>query len=333
MPNPLTEQDHLVTGRREILLYLLVSYLVYPQISWSEQKGLPRIAVIFPQSPSFDQPLREQLAARGFVEDKTVKIDWRSYKTWDASMESIVTELVLSTPDVIVVAGTPATRAVLRQTKTIPVVFDVGDPLATGLLSSLSHPDRNATGVSTTSVEASAKLFDLVTQLVPDASRILVVRNPLNPLAVKMTDQIRSMSVDGKAHVSFLDANNADELVAALRRITKHRADAILVPTDLVFRAGKEGIVRAVHKTGLPAVYQDLSLAEAGGLMAYGPDGSEIAQTEARMVERILQGAKPADLPVEQVTRLKLVVNLKTAKALGITIPESILLRADAVIR
>ena len=324
-----------MTRLREVLicLFAVVSYLASPQIGWPEQKGLPRIAVIFPQSPSFDQPLREQLTARGFVEGKNVKIDWRSYKTWDTTMESMVAELVRSTPDVIIVAGTPATRAVLRQTKTIPVVFDVGDPLATGLLSSLSHPDRNATGVSTISVEGSAKLFDLITQLVPDAHRILVVRNPLNPLAERMTEHIRSVAINGQAHVSFLDANNADELVTALRRITKHRADAILVPTDLVFRAGKERIVRAVQKTRLPAVYQDLSLAEAGGLLAYGPDGSEIAQTEARMVERILQGAKPAELPVEQVTTLKLVVNLKTAKKMALVIPQSIMARADEVIR
>jgi len=144
------------------------------------QSGLPRVAIIFPQSPSFDQPLREQLTARGFVQGKNVNLDWRSYKTWDATMESMVAELVRSSPDVIVVAGTPATRAVLRQTKTIPVVFDVGDPLATGLLSSLSHPDRNATGVSTTSVESSAKVFDLVTQLVPDARRFFEALNQRN---------------------------------------------------------------------------------------------------------------------------------------------------------
>jgi putative ABC transport system substrate-binding protein len=320
--------------KRLVSVFLAVaSCVAFPQMGYAEQKGLPRIAIIFPQSPSFDQPLREQLTAKGFVEGNNIKIDWRSYKGWDATMESMVAEFVRSSPDVIVVHGTPATRAVLRQTKTIPVVFDVGDPLATGLLSSLSHPDRNATGVSTTSVEGSAKLFDLITQLVPDARRVLVVRNPLNPLAVQMGEHVRSVAASVQVHLSVLDANNADELVSALKKIDKHRADAILIPTDLVFRTGKERIIRAVLNTGLPAVYQDLSLTEAGGLVAYGPDGIEIAQIVASLVEKILRGAKPAELPVEQVTKLKLVVNLRTAKAMGITIPQSILLRADEVIR
>ena len=321
---------------REILLYLLVAFsscVAFHHAGLAEQKGLPRVAIIFPQSPSFDQPLREQLTARGFVEGKNVNLDWRSYKTWDATMESMVAELVRSAPDVIVVAGTPATRAVLRQTKTIPVVFDVGDPLATGLLSSLSHPDRNATGVSTVSVEGSAKVFDLVTQLVPGPRRILVVRNTLNPLAVKMVEHIRNVAMVVHVQLSILDANSADELVTGMRRIDKHRADAILIPTDLVFYTEKERIVRAVLSTGLPAVYQDRRWAQAGGLLAYGPDGREIAQTEVNMVEKILRGAKPAELPVEQVTKLKLVVNLRTAQRMAIVIPQSILTRADEVIR
>jgi ABC-type uncharacterized transport system substrate-binding protein len=315
------------------LLFAAISWVASPEFGCAETKGLPRIAIIFPDSPSFERPLREQLTARGFVEGKSVNVDWRSYKTWDATMESMVAELVRSSPEIIVVAGTPATRAVLRQTKTIPVVFDVGDPLATGLLTSLSHPDRNATGVSTTSVEGSAKVFDLVTQLVPDAHRVLLVRNTLNPLAVKMAEHIRNVAGTVQVQLTILDANSADELVAGLRRTDNHRIDAILIPTDLVFYTAKERIVRAVLSTGLPAVYQDLALAQAGGLVAYGPDGGEIARTEVSMIEKILRGAKPAELPVEQVTKLKLVVNLKTAKRMGIVIPQSILTRADEVIQ
>jgi len=299
----------------------------------AEGDQIPRIAIILPNSPSFDQPLLDQLTARGLVDGKNIKIDWRTYRGWDATMETMVEELVRSAPNVIVVHGTPATRAVLRQTKTIPVVFDVGDPLATGLLPSLSHPGRNATGVSTTSVEGSAKLFDLTTQLVPGARRILVVRNSSNPLAVKMVQHIRGVAAATQVHLSILDARSADELVVALGKVDKHRARALLIPTDLVFRTERERIIDAVLKTGLPAVYQDLSFAEAGGLVSYGPDGGEIGRILANLVTKILRGAKPSALPVEQVTKLRLLVNLKTAKEMGIVIPQSILTRADEVIQ
>jgi len=312
---------------------VLADCLVPCQLVAAAEGGVPRIVIILPDSPSFDQALLDQLTAKGLVEGKSIKIDWRSYKGWDAAMDSMIMDLVRSSPDVIVVHGTPATRAVLRQTKTIPVVFDVGDPLATGLLSSLSHPDRNATGVSTTSVEGSAKLFDLITQLVPHTRRIFVVRNSLNPLAVKMIEHIKIVAAATQVRLSVVDAKNADELVSALTRIKKRHGEAILIPTDLVFRTEKARITRAVLKTGLPAVYQDLSIAEAGGLISYGPDGAEIGQIMADLVERILRGAKPAELPVEQVTKLKLVVNLKTAKEMGIVIPQSIMTRADELIR
>ena len=141
------------------------------------------------------------------------------------------------------------------------------------------------------------------------------------------TSPLRSRSRPGHRRKS------ADEPVSALTRIKKRHGEAILIPTDLVFRTEKARITRAVLKTGLPAVYQDLSIAEAGGLISYGPDGAEIGQIMADLVERILRGAKPAELPVEQVTKLKLVVNLKTAKEMGIVIPQSIMTRADELIR
>jgi len=316
-----------------VCLVVAVSCVAFAQIGRAEQKTLPRIAIVFPQSPGFDRPLREQLIARGFVEGKNVNLDWRSYKTWDATMESMIAELIQSAPDVIVVAGTPATRAVLRQTKTIPVVFDVGDPLATGLVSSLSHPDRNATGVSTTSVEGSAKVFELVTQLVPGARRILIVRNTLNPLAVKMVEQIRTLATPLQVQLKVLDARDPDELVSGLRKVDRRHADAILIPTDLVFQTGRERIVLAVRNTGLPAVYQEHGFAKAGGLLSYGPDPEEVARSASNLVLKILQGAKPSELPVEQVTKLRLLVNVRTAKEMDIIVPESVLTRADEVLK
>ena len=314
-------------------LFVAVLGCVASPKATAAQQVLPRIGIITPQSPSFAQRIAKALTAQGLIDGKTVQIEWRSYNRWDTAMEAMIAELVRTGPDAIIVYGTPAARAVLRQTATIPVVFTVGDPVATGLLSNLSHPDANATGASVTSVEATAKLLDLVAELVPDRRRILVVRNPSNPLGAKMVEEIRSLASATRIQILVLDASSVDELSSGLARVDKRQCDAILIPTDLVFQVEKERVIGAVRKTGLPAVYQEHAFAEAGGLMSYGPDPEEVSRTLSKMVAKILGGARPAELPVEQVTKLKLLVNLRTAKDMAIVVPQAVLVRADEVIR
>jgi putative ABC transport system substrate-binding protein len=301
--------------------------------SYAEQKPQPRVGVILPQSSTLEQRLRDQLSARGLIDGKSVVLEWRYYRGWDTSMRRVAAELVRSAPNVIVVFGTPPARAVLDETKSIPVVFAAGDPVATGLVSSLSRPGGNATGASVNAVELSAKLLDLVTQLVPGAHRILAVRNPSNPLSLQMVDQVQKLSQALRVEILVMDANSAYDLVKGLGRMNKHKIDAILIPPDLVFQIERERVVQAVRATGLPAIYQDHVYAEIGGLLCYAPDQREITQSVVTLVEKILKGANPADLPVEQVSKLRLVVNLRTAKEMRIVMPESILTRADEVIR
>lgn len=298
----------------------------------SEQKPLPRVGILLPESSSLERQLREQLRARGYADGETVKIDWRRYRSW-GTIRTMSEDLVRSAPNLIVAFGTPPAKAVLEATRTIPVVFVAGEPVASGFVSSLNHPGGNATGASGNYGEMGGKLLDLVAQLVPGAGRVVVVRNPSNPLSARIVEQVQALAPSLRINALVIDATDADEVARGLRPIGKRRADAILIPPDFVFQAKKDRVVRAVRNTTLPAIYLEHAFAEAGGLVSYGPDAEEFAQIVAALVEKILKGANPAVLPVEQVSKLRLVVNLKTAKQMRINIPEPILTRADQVIQ
>lgn len=179
----------------------------------------------------------------------------------------------------------------------------------------------------------SPKLLDLVKQLVPRARRILAIRNPANPLSMAMVKGVQSIAADLHVEIVVVDARNADALASQLAQIDKRKADAILIPPDLVFQLDKERIVRAVRNTGLPAIYQERAFAEAGGLVSYGPDRNEVIRSVTGLVDKILKGRNPAELPVEQVSNFKLTLNLKTAKEMGIAVPDSIQTLADDLIR
>jgi putative ABC transport system substrate-binding protein len=283
-----------------------------------------------PESPSLERQVLQQLRLRGYIDGESVKIDWRHYATWDA-MRTISADLVHSIPDLIVAFGTPPARAVVQATKTIPIVFVAGEPVGAGLVSTLSHPGGNATGASGNYVEIAAKLLDLVTQLIPGARRIVAVRNPSNPLTLGITEQLEKFAPALRLHILVLDARNADEVARGLVPISKRRADAILFPPDFVFRMETERVLHAVRSTGLPAIYSESAFAEAGGLVSYGPDQEEYVRIAATLVDKILKGANPGELPVEQVSKLKLSINLKTAREMKINIPQSILTRADEI--
>ena len=315
------------------LLIIVTGLVIVSTAARAEQKSLPRVGILLPQSPSLAQQMGEQLRARGYVDGESVKIDWRPYKTWDATMRTISADLVRSNPDLIVAFGTPPARAVLEVTKSIPVVFVAGEPVGAGLISTLSRPGGNATGASGNYVEMAAKLLDLVSQLVPDARRVVAVRNPSNPLSLRIAEQLQKFAPTLRMQVLVVDARNADEVARRLAPIGKRRADAILIPPDFVFQMEMERVLRAVRNTGLPAIYPEYAFAEAGGLVSYGPDQEEYVQIVATLVDKILRGATPAELPVEQISKVKLSVNLKTAKEMKISIPQSILMRADEVIQ
>ena len=240
-------------------------------------------------------------------------------------------ELIRLNVDVLVVGGTLAARSAKAATATVPIVFtSVSDPVGAGLVASLAHPGGNATGLSNIVSELSAKQLELLKAAVPRIYRVAILHNPLNsgPALIGTREAARALAVE----LEVIEVRVPNELASAFSTVTTRHADAVLALSDPVF-GNETQLARLATKHRLPAMYARREFAQAGGLLAYGPNFSDSYRRAAGYVDKILKGAKPGDLPVEQPTTFELTINLKTAKALGLTIPQSLLLRADEVIR
>ena len=234
----------------------------------------------------------------------------------------------------IVTAGTPAALAVKRATTTIPLVMvAVGDPVGTGLVASLARPGGSMTGLTSIAPDLEGKRLELLREAVPKLSRVSFLVNPANAFHEASEKQAREAAKVLHLKVQFVGVRTAQELDSAFASIVRERPDAFIVLADRIFLHNRARIVDFATRNRLPGVYAYRELVEAGGLMSFGPNYADMHRRAATYVDKILKGAKPADLPVEQPTMFELVINLKTAKALGLTIPPSLLLRADEVIR
>ena len=229
--------------------------------------------------------------------------------------------------------GTPAARAALSVTSKVPVVFVSGDPVGTGLVASLARPGANATGVSSLSTDLIPKRLELLHKVAPRVRRVMLLGNPASALQVQALKQAKLGTSALHMQLIALDARNAEELDAALHRLLRNEADALISTADALFLSHRAKIAQAVAKARLPAVFPWPDNPDPGVLMAYGASTKELGLRVAAYVDKILRGAKPADLPVEQVPKLELVISLRAAKALGINVPQDLLLRADDVIR
>jgi putative ABC transport system substrate-binding protein len=300
----------------------------------AEAATLPRVGVLVPPIPTlFETPLLESLGRLGYVDGKTVLFDVRRSEGPQQEWDTLANDLVRSKVDLIVAIGTPAARAAMDATTTIPVVFGVGDAVESRLVGSLAKPDANGTGVAVQSVELSAKRLELLVEMVPRARRVVYLYNPASPLGPRMRDEVRKAAPAFHVQLDVMEAKEAQEIDAAFGHIYRNRPDGLLLSSEVLFLVNRVRIVQALAKARLPTVFPwPLHVAE-GGVISYGPNNQEGARHMAVYVDRILRGAKPSDLPVEQLDKFHLIVNLKAAKAQGITIPESILLRADEVIR
>jgi putative ABC transport system substrate-binding protein len=293
-----------------------------------------RIGVLNPQtaSASLEDALRQGLSQLGYVEGKNIVIEWRRAADTPEAMRALATDLANSRVDLIVAMGSPATRAALDATTT-PIVFFVGDPVASHFAVSLARPGGNATGVSVVYTELITKHLELLRELVPKARRIIVLTNLSNPGAPPGQQKLQQAAAKLGVQLQTLTASNAAEIDVAIRSISHKSGDAVLVSGDLFFLANRNKIAQAVRKARLPAMFPFKQYHEAGVLMSYGPDYDAGMSQVATYVDRILKGAKPSELPIEQVSKYELVVNLRLARELGIEIPQSILVRADEVIR
>jgi putative ABC transport system substrate-binding protein len=278
-------------------------------------------------------PLREGLRELGYVEGQNIVIEYRWAEGKYERFPALIAELLAQKVAVIVTAGTPASLAVKKATTSVPLVMvAVGDPVATGIVASLRRPGGNITGLTSISEDLEGKRLELLREVVPTVSRVAVLWNPDNQTLLAELKEVRAAARVLGMKVQALEARTPAELEETFNAIVRERPGALLVMADRFFLFSRQRIMDFATKQRLPGVYAYRELVEAGGLMSFGPSYPGMHKRAAYFVDRILKGAKPADLPVERPLKFELVVNLKAAKALGVTIPPSLLQRADQVI-
>jgi putative ABC transport system substrate-binding protein len=278
--------------------------------------------------------LRQGLAALGYVEGRNVAYEgrWTEGSAW-ARFPELAAELVQLRVDAIVVVGDAASVAVKHATSTIPIItVGAGDVVKSGLVASLARPGGNLTGMTDLAVELSAKRLEILKEVVPKAARMAVLWNADNPVMTMRYQEIEKAARALRVAVQPLGVREPDDFEVAFSAMTRDRPDALFMTADALTTLNRKRVIEFTAKHRIPAMYERDSVVQDGGLISYGPSGDDSLRRAAYYVDRIFKGARPGDLPMEQPTRYYLFVNLKTAKALGITIPQSILLRADKVI-
>lgn len=298
---------------------------------------LPRVGFLGNSTATLEAnligPFRDGLRDLGYVEGQNILIEYRWAEGNYQRFPELIAELIASKVDVIVTAGTPATQAYQKARTSIPLVMvAVGDPVGTGIVASLNRPGGNITGLTSISPDLESKRIELLREVIPELSHIAVLWNPKNAFHAIENKQVETAAASFRMKVLYLGVETQDQIGNAFAQILEEGPEALLVLADRVFLHNRALIMDFATKYHLPGVYAYLELVEAGGLMSYGPSYADMHKRAATYVHKILKGAKPADLPVEQPTKFNLVVNLKTAKAFGLKIPQSLLLRADEVI-
>ena len=277
--------------------------------------------------------LREGLRELGYVEDRNIAFEYRFAQEKNERLPALAAELIRSKVDVIVAHASPATRAAKQATSTIPIVMvSIGDPVGSGCVASLARPGGNVTGLSNNDAGLAAKRLELLKEALPKLSRAAVLRNPANPGTEPQFRETESAARSLAIEVQPVDVRDPKELEAAFSVMAKARAGALTVMGDPLFLSQQKRIANLALTKRLPSVFARNENVEAGGLMSYGTSLADQFRQAAVYVDKILKGAKPGDLPVEEPTRMYLVINQKTAKALGLTIPRELLRRAYQVI-
>ncbi|OGL12652.1 MAG: hypothetical protein A3I14_13455 [Candidatus Rokubacteria bacterium RIFCSPLOWO2_02_FULL_73_56] len=320
-------------------LTLALGILLGPLAAQAQQTGKPyRIGFLGNSTAALEAnlvgPFRAGLRDLGYVEGRNVLIEYRWTEGKYERFPALIGDLVALKVDVIVTAGTPATLAVKKATTSIPLVMvAVGDPVGTGIVPSLSRPGGNITGLTSISTEMDGKRLELLREVIPNVSHIAVLWNAASPLQVLAEKQTRAAAQVLRMNVLSLGVRTIEEIEGAFAAIVRERPGALLVLADRLFLHHRARIMDFAARHRLPGVHAYRELVEAGGLMSFGPSYADMHRRAAYFVDRILKGAKPADLPVERPATFELVINLKAAKALGLTIPQSVLLRATEVIQ
>lgn len=345
MLGPAGEADRRPQGRVMRLVGLIAAVLllaISPAADAQPAKQVPRIGILcavgcppVPLEVPAGRALLQGLREAGYVVGENILLDHRASGGGYEGLAGRAAELVRRKVDVILALGDVAVvRAGKQATRTVPIVMvSVGDAVQLGLVASLARPGGNLTGVTVPLRQLATKQLELLKDVVPGVSRVAVLANPANPEHGPALQELESAARALRIQIQILAVQRADEFEGAFSAMRRERADAFLVLEDPTFTVGRSRLVAFALELRVPAVSLDRVFVQAAGLMAYGPDPSETFRRAAALVRKILEGAKPADLPVEEPTRYQLVINLTTARALGLAVPQSILLRADEVIR
>jgi putative ABC transport system substrate-binding protein len=310
--------------------------LLLPRAAWAQPVKRRRIGYVTGGSRAAGEPnfetFRQGLRALGY-RDGDIEIEERYADGHSERLPDLAAELVRLAPEVIVAGPPQAVKALKQATSTIPIVMVTpGDPIASGLVASLAHPGGNLTGLSSFPAEMAGKWVDLLKTAIPGAARIAYLINPGNPGLPPVLQAAQQAARTVRIELLAVEARAPDEIDGAFATITREQADVLIVDGDTLFLSEKSRIVDLAASLKLPAIYRWREFVAIGGMMSYGADLKDLFRRAASYVDKILKGAKPADLPVEQPTKFELVVNLKTAQALGLTIPTVILAGADEVI-
>jgi putative ABC transport system substrate-binding protein len=322
-------------NRRELVL-ALAGAMTAPGAVRAQQKAMPVIGYLGSTSAGPAAPVviafRQGLSEAGYVEGQNVAIEYRWAEGDYDRLPALAADLIRRKVDVIAAPTLPSALAAKSATLTIPIVFSVGDAVERGLVASLARPGGNLTGVSVLNVELMPKRLELLSELVPQAGVIALLVNPNNANTKRIIGDMQDAARAKGAQLHILKASSESEIDAAFATLVQVHAGALVVVGDPFLFIRREQLVTLAARHGVPTIYVGREFAEAGGLISYGPSLTGAYRQVGTYVGKVLKGAKPADLPVEQPTRFELVVNLKTAKALGLTVPHTLLLRADEVI-
>jgi putative ABC transport system substrate-binding protein len=332
-----------VTTRQKIRRTFLLAAAAWPALAWAgavraqAPAKIPRIGLLTPLSPSdavlWNQAFRFGLRDLGWVEGKNISIEYRYAEGRSDRLPDLAADLVRLKVDVIVASATSDALVARKATRAIPIVMvSAADPVASGLVESLARPGGNITGLSQMSLELSGKRLELLKEMVPKLTRVAVLWNPQGAASPVYWKEIQLPARQLGLQLHSLEVRSPNDFDQAFEDATRARAGALSIMPDPVIVANLKRIADLAARSRLPSIYQWSEFADAGGLVTYGVDRADMFRRAATFVDKILKGAKPGDLPIDRATRFELVVNLKTASALGITIPQSILLRADRVI-
>ena len=324
--------------RREFITLLGGAAATWPLAARAQQPAkIPRIGFLGNSTATMEAnligPLRDGLRELGYEEGRNVIIEFRWADGKYDQFPALVAELLAAKVDVIITAGTPATLAIKKATSTVPLVFiAVGDPVGTGVVPNLGRPGGNITGLSSIAPDLEGKRLELLREVVPKLSHVAFFLNPANAFHTASMRQARVAAQSLGIKLQPMEVNKSEQLDGAFASIVKEKPDALLILADRIFLHNRKRMMEFAIQQRLPSVNAYRELVEAGGLISYGPSYEDMHRRAAVYVDKILKGTKPADLPIEQPTKFTLLINLKTAKTLGLTVPPTLVARADELI-